>query len=508
MTQTIPLLLHQIVPDDGFPSHLEGFSHSWREWNPDLQVSYWSEQELRLFVANKTPAYLPLFDSFFHPFCRIELCRYLLLQYYGGIVVDLDCQCLRPLSPLLQGRELLIALEPVLQRKHNNLLDFGMKELRRNAFMASSPRHPFWNDVLGGLCHYELQSARAKGEHLDFAGSFLLDHVLQINPEYKSCLVDEVCIYPFSREECSQGYVFDPAFWLERSSTAFVACYWDLTFLSSTVPEGWHAFVPSTAPANVSAPSQGKDKTVKYELEPSPAGLINNRPLISCLMITRNRNFQARLSIQSFLRQTYFCRELVVVDDDPDSKLYDWIISLNSKLIRYFRLPDQGLSLGELRNFSVRQSLGDYVCQWDDDDLYDPLRLEIQMATLISTGSDAIVLARFLIWWPQYKRLALSCYRDWEGSLLCRKGCLPAYPHLRQGEDSVLFEELRQQCTLARIDMPRLYLYIVHGRNTFVPSHFDDHWKSSTSRWQGDDLNRLCSELQRRLFIREYSECV
>ena len=287
-----------------------------------------------------------------------------------------------------------------------------------------------------------------------------------------------------------------------------MACYWDDAWRRSVGSEAWHAFVPSQAPVNVNSALLRKDRKVEQEPASFTSGMKESSPMISCLMITRGRPLQAQLSIQSFLRQSYLRRELIVVDDDPDSQLSDWIISLNSDLVRCFRLPDEGLSLGELRNFSARQALGDYVCQWDDDDLYDPLRLEMQMSALISSGSDAIVLARFLIWWPLKKRLAVSCFRDWEGSLLCRRDCLPEYPPLRQGEDSALFKSLCEKVTLARIDMPRLYLYVVHGRNTFNPSHFDHHWQQATARWQGDDLERLRPELQRRLFLREYAECV
>lgn len=506
--QIIPLILHQICFDDFIPGHLESFSQSWSEWNPELHTIYWTDRTLRLFVAERAPEYSPLFDGCVHDVCRSNLARYLLMQYYGGIVVDLDCQCLCPIEPLLQGRELLIALEPVLHRQQINVEERGMQALARTAFIASRPGHPFWTDVLAVLCRSEPLSAHTQLDFRDETGSLLLGDVAKTKPEYEACLAPPARMYPFSREECYQGLVYDPVFWLERSSAAFMACYWDDLWRPPFASEGWHAFVPSQAPVNVSSRLLCKDIRVKHEPGPSTAGMKESCPMISCLMITRGRPFQARLSIQSFLRQSYLRRELIVVDDDSDSQLCDWILTLNSDLIRYFRLPDEGLSLGELRNFSARQALGDYVCQWDDDDLFDPLRLEMQMAALISSGSDAIVLARFLIWWPQYKRLAVSCFRDWEGSLLCRSDCLPEYPPLRQGEDSALFETLREKLILARIDMPRLYLYVVHGRNTFNPSHFDYHWNLATTRWQGDDLERLRPELQRRLFMREYAECV
>ena len=148
---SIPLIFHQICFGGVIPVHLASFSQSWREWNPDLYMVYWTDRTLRLFVAEKTPEYLPLFDGFLHEICRLDLGRYLLLKYYGGLVADLDCQCLCPIEPLLQGHELLIAPEPILQCHQKNVVNHGIQRLPRTAFMASSAGHPFWSDLLATL---------------------------------------------------------------------------------------------------------------------------------------------------------------------------------------------------------------------------------------------------------------------------------------------------------------------------------------------------------------------
>jgi glycosyltransferase involved in cell wall biosynthesis len=233
--------------------------------------------------------------------------------------------------------------------------------------------------------------------------------------------------------------------------------------------------------------------------EPEP-----DLPLISALMVTRGRPRQAQLAIQTFQAQTYQNRELVVVDDDSDPTLARWISTQADPHIRLVRLSDAQQTLGELRNLALEQAHGLYVCQWDDDDLHDPLRLEVQLQTLRVRGAQASLLARWMIWWPQHQRLALSCYRNWEGSLLCRRSLMPAYPCLRRGEDSQLLEQLSNSVRVARIDMPRLYLYVVHGTNTFEQEHFETHWHQATARWQGSELDRLLPELQRRMPIHVY----
>ena len=98
-------------------------------------------------------------------------------------------------------------------------------------------------------------------------------------------------------------------------------------------------------------------------------------------------------------------------------------------------------------------------------------------------------------------RLAVSNRRHWEGSLMCDRSVMPAYPHISQGEDTVLVEKLLSTVRVARADLPRLYIYIVHGANTFSPQHFQAIWEASEFRLDGDDARIALSEIARRVPI-------
>ncbi len=57
------------------------------------------------------------------------------MYLFGGVYADLDMECLRPLDPLLAGRQALLAwMGPPDDHPHNV----------PNAWMASAPGHPFW----------------------------------------------------------------------------------------------------------------------------------------------------------------------------------------------------------------------------------------------------------------------------------------------------------------------------------------------------------------------------
>lgn len=494
---SIPFVLHQIGRDAQVPAHLEPFRRSWLHWNPGLELKLWTDASLRAFIAEQARPFLPLFDGFPRGVCRADLGRYLLLQHFGGIYADLDCQCLQPLEPLLAGRELVVAPEPAEHDQGETAQLLGLQRIVSPAFLASVPGHPLWSEALEALLRLDPEAVRSNEAVVAATGPGLLTRLFEARPAYAAELVPAPWLHPFSKDDCWRGRLFDPAFWSERSRGAYVAHHWDGSWFRPA--GGRHAGVPAQAPVSVHEPKAGSAPPVAA----SPA----SQPLISCLMVTRGRAQQARLAIRSFLDQTYAARELIVLDDDPDPQLADWIAQQHSPLLRLVKLPDQGLPLGHLRNLAVDQARGDYVCQWDDDDLHDPVRLEVQLKVLLSTDCQASLLARWMIWWPERQRLALSCYRDWEGSLLCRRACMPRYPDWRRREDTRLLDVLRRSVRLARIDMPRLYLYVVHGANTFDAPHFEEHWQRATARWQGPELERLLPELQRRLPLEAYPAC-
>jgi glycosyltransferase involved in cell wall biosynthesis len=215
-----------------------------------------------------------------------------------------------------------------------------------------------------------------------------------------------------------------------------------------------------------------------------PAGSRVGGPLISCLMVTRGGLFPAQLAIHCYQRQSYVDRELVIICDQPGSPLAAHVAELGDPSIRYVETAPA--TLGELRNTSVAHARGDLLCQWDDDDLYHPQRLELQAAALETTGTEASFLARWCIWWPARRRLAISSTRIWEGSMLVKRGALPIYPALRLGEDRQIVAMMRERHRLALIDQPLAYCYIVHGRNSCGEAHFETLF-ANASHVGGDD---------------------
>lgn len=121
-----------------------------------------------------------------------------------------------------------------------------------------------------------------------------------------------------------------------------------------------------------------------------PAGPLLTRPawpshpLVSCIMPTHNRRRFVGLAIHYFLRQDYEPKELVIVDDGPDS-VAD-LVPGDSR-IRYVRL-DHKLTVGAKRNLACEHARGQVIVHWDDDDWHAPDRIRSQVGVLRRERAD------------------------------------------------------------------------------------------------------------------------
>lgn len=488
----IPPFIHQVWTTDRIPDRFAAFRDSWIRHHPDWSYRLWTDADIFAFIEVNEPAMLPVFNAHTRAICRADIARYLILKRYGGLYVDVDFECLRPVGPLLADTELAIGLEPDTHLAMEAVRTRGLHRILCPSFIASAPEHPFWRAVCEAL-----RASQHEPDILAATGSLLLTGAYELLASWDLArdvkLLPATSIYPADKEECWRGRLFDIERWEATTRDAYALHYWD---------GGWFR-----GPEHRRTPIEIKLTTTGPEAAatmPSQGRPVGTSPLISCLMVTRDRPTQARLAIECFRAQTYANRELVIVDDSLEGDLA--LAVAGDARIRIVQPGDPAPILGRARNRAVAEARGDYICQWDDDDLYDPLRLEMQMAALQHAGAQACTLSRWLVWWPNAGRLAISRQRTWEGSLLCQRTVLPAYPELRAGEDTPVLQKLLHSIRMAHLDAPRLYLYIAHGRNTFPPRHFAAHWNTATLQFPQASYNIVLREIGKRITVIAYRE--
>ncbi|XZF16132.1 glycosyltransferase family 2 protein [Chitinophagaceae bacterium MMS25-I14] len=206
---------------------------------------------------------------------------------------------------------------------------------------------------------------------------------------------------------------------------------------------------------------------------------MNSAPLISCICITRGKPELLSRAIECFDAQSYPRKELVLLCESDDEITLKWLTG-QQKDRQYRLVLEQGMpkrSLGQLRNRAIKEAAGTYICQWDDDDWYHADRLKLQQEALESTGYDACVLGRWLLYDSEQQEAYLSHNRLWEGSLLCKRtlALQYAYPDVAKGEDTPFIELLYRRLQLYVLgNMPQLYIYNWHGKNTWHRQHWND----------------------------------
>jgi len=231
-------------------------------------------------------------------------------------------------------------------------------------------------------------------------------------------------------------------------------------------------------------------------------------PKISCLCVTNNRVEFLQRSITCFKSQKYANKELVIVYSLSDLATDEFLERLYScdEEINLIKLPFDGQrTLGDLRNISIANSTGEYICIWDDDDWYHPDRLQIQMKEMLDNSRRASILFYLLMFDIPNKTAYLTCRRAWENSILCEKKVLSefnvSYPSLNRGEDSVFADQLKIANVFYPIIKPQLYIYCYSGKNTCDQNHFDLLFE------KGQKLSEDHSRIVADIVDEKYSSC-
>lgn len=86
-------------------------------------------------------------------------------------------------------------------------------------------------------------------------------------------------------------------------------------------------------------------------------------------------------TVDSILNQTYPRFELLVIDNESTDDTEKYVKSLLDERVRYLRHANGGI-LSVNRNFGIAQAKGEYVSFCDDDDLWEPSKLEVQLQFL------------------------------------------------------------------------------------------------------------------------------
>lgn len=95
---TIPRVLHHVwLGGQPISAHLQRYRESWVKHHPAWEMKLWTDENLRPLINQEH------FDRIRTPAQRSHLARYEILHREGGVYVDFDVECRRPIDDLLFG---------------------------------------------------------------------------------------------------------------------------------------------------------------------------------------------------------------------------------------------------------------------------------------------------------------------------------------------------------------------------------------------------------------------
>ncbi|THH32948.1 hypothetical protein EUX98_g1259 [Antrodiella citrinella] len=133
--ELIPRIIHQTWKSETLPPKWVNVSQGCRDMHPDYEYLLWTDATAREFIADQYSWFLDTYDEYTYPIQRADAIRYFVLYHYGGIYIDLDIGCLRPIDSLLTYPVILPRTNPV---GVSNDLMFAQKG---HPFMAQTIHH-------------------------------------------------------------------------------------------------------------------------------------------------------------------------------------------------------------------------------------------------------------------------------------------------------------------------------------------------------------------------------
>lgn len=190
----IPKIIHQTWKDENLPKAFQLLSETWREMLPGWEYRLWTDDMNREFVRTHYPDFLEKYDAYPNNIQRADAIRYLLLQTYGGLYVDLDFECLEPeFITLLEDADFVAGKEP-----YDHARRFGRDCIICNALMGAIPNNTFLDFLIQRMInHTHGWNVRHGIDILDSTGPFLLTDAYMDYPQ-KECIriVEPRYLYP------------------------------------------------------------------------------------------------------------------------------------------------------------------------------------------------------------------------------------------------------------------------------------------------------------------------
>ena len=161
---SIPKKIHRMwwQGERELPAKFKGMLKSCARVNPGYTQIVWDEKSIMKLVATKYPKLVDLFEnkySLLHQ--KIDAAKYVILDHVGGVYIDMDVTCLKPLDTVLRGVAGKTAV--VSMGKLSGVIASWMtSKMYNNGIICSAPKSAFSKALVASLVDAEKDNAWLK----------------------------------------------------------------------------------------------------------------------------------------------------------------------------------------------------------------------------------------------------------------------------------------------------------------------------------------------------------
>lgn len=233
--------------------------------------------------------------------------------------------------------------------------------------------------------------------------------------------------------------------------------------------------------------------------------MLRNSPFVSCICPTYGRApdylHLVEETVESFLRQDWPEKELIVLNDAPDQELV-----CDAPGVRVINAPERFASLGEKYNAAIAAAGGELICSWEDDDVSLPWRISLSVERLGVADYWNSGRYWFLDGGGLHSDHSMGVSHNC--SIFRRSAWehVSGYPTISGAQDAEMDRRLRRQCHVAQYEplsidqwfyvyrwgvspthlsgcKPHDVFYADVGRRPIKPGHFKlhPHWRQDYS---------------------------
>jgi len=152
---------------------------------------------------------------------KIDIFRYLLMYYQGGIYCDIDTTCYQKFDQVCQNESCILGIEAYITEKKKKKMNYKYRYSVGNSVLISAPKHPFFYILLHNIINNNVSLPENDVEYVcQQTGPGILTKTIQpllINytsrtskyQDYKIKLLDQIFFYPPSNPPIFNVYPFN-----------------------------------------------------------------------------------------------------------------------------------------------------------------------------------------------------------------------------------------------------------------------------------------------------------